>query len=109
MLGIPAQVAGCKQIIVASPPGPNGRICPEVEYIADKIGATHIVLAGGAQAIFAMAYGTQSVPKVDKICGPGNQYVTAAKMLVQVRRSTLQVLRRGHAEAWTDQASFFLA
>ena len=51
-----------------------------------QIGASHIVLAGGAQAIFAMAYGTESVPKVDKICGPGNQYVTAAKMLVQVRR-----------------------
>jgi phosphoribosyl-ATP pyrophosphohydrolase/phosphoribosyl-AMP cyclohydrolase/histidinol dehydrogenase len=52
-------------------------------YVAEKVGARKVVLAGGAQAIAAMAYGTESVPKVDKICGPGNQYVTAAKMLVQ--------------------------
>lgn len=84
MLGIPAMVAGCKQIIIATPPKSDGTLCPEVAYVAHKVGAHKIVLAGGAQAVAAMAYGTQSVPKVDKICGPGNQYVTAAKMVIQV-------------------------
>ncbi|KAK9700731.1 trifunctional histidinol dehydrogenase [Basidiobolus ranarum] len=83
MLGIPAKVAGCKEIIVASPPRKDGSVVPEVLYVADKIGASMVVCAGGAQAVGAMAYGTESVPKVDKICGPGNQYVTAAKMIVQ--------------------------
>ncbi|KAJ9069335.1 trifunctional histidinol dehydrogenase [Entomophthora muscae] len=83
MLGIPAKVAGCEKIIFATPPGPGGKIAPEVVYVAHKVGATHIVKAGGAQAVAALAYGTISVPKVDKICGPGNQYVTCAKMLVQ--------------------------
>ena len=83
MLGVPAQVAGCKTIVLATPPRSDGSIAPEVLYVADKIQATCIVCAGGAQAVGAMAYGTQSVPKVDKIVGPGNQYVTAAKMLVQ--------------------------
>ncbi|KAJ1959892.1 trifunctional histidinol dehydrogenase [Dipsacomyces acuminosporus] len=83
MLGVPAQVAGCREIVLATPPRPDGTIVPEVMYVAHKVGATAIVKAGGAQAIAAMAYGTQTVPKVDKICGPGNQYVTAAKMLAQ--------------------------
>ncbi|KAJ2747043.1 trifunctional histidinol dehydrogenase [Coemansia sp. BCRC 34301] len=83
MLGVPAQVAGCREIVLATPPRPDGSIVPEVLYVARKVGATAIVKAGGAQAIAAMAYGTESVPKVDKICGPGNQYVTAAKMLAQ--------------------------
>ncbi|KAJ2751916.1 trifunctional histidinol dehydrogenase [Coemansia pectinata] len=83
MLGVPAQVAGCREIVLATPPRPDGSIVPEVLYVAHKVGATAIVKAGGAQAIAAMAYGTESVPKVDKICGPGNQYVTAAKMLAQ--------------------------
>ncbi|KAJ2712806.1 trifunctional histidinol dehydrogenase [Coemansia spiralis] len=83
MLGVPAQVAGCREIVLATPPRRDGSIVPEVLYVAHKIGATAIVKAGGAQAIAAMAYGTESVPKVDKICGPGNQYVTAAKMLAQ--------------------------
>jgi len=83
MLGVPAKVAGCKEIIFASPPGKDGTVCPEVLYVAEKLGASKVLVAGGAQAIFAFAYGTQSVPKVDKICGPGNQYVTAAKMMVQ--------------------------
>ncbi|KAI9885864.1 MAG: imidazoleglycerol-phosphate dehydratase [Watsoniomyces obsoletus] len=82
MLGVPALVAGCKQIVLASPPRSDGSITPEIVYIAEKIGAHSIVLAGGAQAVAAMAYGTESVPKVDKILGPGNQFVTAAKMLV---------------------------
>jgi phosphoribosyl-ATP pyrophosphohydrolase/phosphoribosyl-AMP cyclohydrolase/histidinol dehydrogenase len=84
MLGIPAKVAGCKQIIFASPPRKDGTVVPEILYVAHKIGASKVVLAGGSQAVAALAYGTESVPKVDKICGPGNQYVTAAKMLAQV-------------------------
>ncbi|KAL1953344.1 hypothetical protein VTO42DRAFT_2998 [Malbranchea cinnamomea] len=82
MLGVPAMVAGCKKIVFASPPRSDGSISPEIVYIAHKVGAESIVLAGGAQAIAAMAYGTESITKVDKILGPGNQFVTAAKMLV---------------------------
>ncbi|KAA8651627.1 hypothetical protein EYZ11_004880 [Aspergillus tanneri] len=82
MLGVPAMVAGCKKIILASPPRSDGSISPEIVYVAHKVGAESIVLAGGAQAVAAMAYGTESVSKVDKILGPGNQFVTAAKMLV---------------------------
>lgn len=83
MLGVPAQIAGCKTIVLATPPNAEGSVHPEVMYTAALIGATHVVLAGGAQAVSAMAYGTESVPKVDKILGPGNQYVTAAKMYLQ--------------------------
>ncbi|SCU95623.1 LAFA_0G01310g1_1 [Lachancea sp. 'fantastica'] len=84
MLGVPARVAQCKEIVFASPPRKSdGRVSPEVVYVAQKVGASKIVLAGGAQAVAAMAYGTESIPKVDKILGPGNQFVTAAKMYVQ--------------------------
>ncbi|KAI9063283.1 histidine biosynthesis trifunctional-protein [Trametes sanguinea] len=83
MLGIPAQVAGCKEIVLATPPRPDGSISPEVMYVAKLVGASAILKAGGAQAVAALAYGTETVPKVDKIFGPGNQWVTAAKMLVQ--------------------------
>lgn len=84
MLGVPAKVAGCKNIILASPPArATGRLTPEVVYVAHKLGARKIVMAGGAQAVTAMAYGTESVLKCDKILGPGNQFVTAAKMYVQ--------------------------
>ncbi|KAI4647960.1 imidazoleglycerol-phosphate dehydratase [Alternaria ventricosa] len=82
MLGVPAMVAGCKKIVLATPPRSNGQVTPEVVYVAHKVGAESIVLAGGAQAVAAMAYGTESVTKVDKILGPGNQFVTAAKMHV---------------------------
>jgi len=82
MLGVPAMVAGCKTIVLASPPRADGSITPEIVYVANKVGAQSIVLAGGAQAVAAMAYGTESVSKVDKILGPGNQFVTAAKMYV---------------------------
>ena len=82
MLGVPAMVAGCKKIVMASPPRSDGTITPEIVYIAHKVGAESIVLAGGAQAVAAMAYGTESITKVDKILGPGNQFVTAAKMIV---------------------------
>jgi histidinol dehydrogenase len=83
MLGVPASIAGCSEIVIATPPGKNGKIPDSIIYIAQKIGAVAILKAGGAQAIAAMAYGTESVPKVDKIFGPGNQYVTAAKMILQ--------------------------
>ncbi|KAI1806544.1 histidine biosynthesis trifunctional-protein [Daldinia bambusicola] len=82
MLGVPAMVAGCQKIVIASPPRSDGSITPEIVYVAHKVGAESIVLAGGAQAVAAMAYGTESVSKVDKILGPGNQFVTAAKMFV---------------------------
>ncbi|OUM68113.1 hypothetical protein PIROE2DRAFT_39422, partial [Piromyces sp. E2] len=88
-LGVPAMVAGCSEIILATPPRKDGSIVPEVLYVAKKINAKMIVKAGGAQAIAALAYGTESVPKVDKICGPGNQFVTAAKMFVQNDHSAL--------------------
>ena len=83
MLGIPAQVAGCQQIVLATPPRPDGSISPEVMYVAHLVGASAILKAGGAQAVAALAFGTETCPKVDKVFGPGNQWVTAAKMLVQ--------------------------
>jgi len=83
MLGIPAQVAGCHEVVFATPPRRDGTLSPEVVYVAHLIGASAILKSGGAQAIAALAYGTESVPKVDKIFGPGNQWVTAAKMFVQ--------------------------
>ena len=82
MLGVPAMVAGCKKIVIATPPRSDGTVTPEIVYVAHKVGAESIVLAGGAQAVAAMAYGTQSISKVDKILGPGNQFVTAGKMIV---------------------------
>ena len=83
MLGVPALVAGCKTIVISTPPDSQGNLPESVLYIAKKIGATAVVNAGGAQAIAGMAFGTESIPKVDKLFGPGNQYVTAAKMLLQ--------------------------
>ncbi len=81
MLGIPANIAGCEEIILCTPPNKEGNVHPAILYTADLIGIDKIVKAGGAQAIAALTYGTVSVPKVDKIFGPGNQYVTAAKQL----------------------------
>lgn len=83
MLGIPAMLAECETIVIATPPQANGEVADEIIYIAQKIGADLILKAGGAQAIAGMAWGTESVPKVHKILGPGNQYVTAAKMMLQ--------------------------
>lgn len=83
MLGVPAGLAGCTTIVLATPPRPDGSITPEVLYCARKAGVTHVLKAGGAQAVAAMAWGTASCPKVDKILGPGNQFVTAAKMVLQ--------------------------
>ncbi|WP_440999054.1 histidinol dehydrogenase [Fodinibius sp. SL11] len=83
MLGIPAMLAGSTTIVIATPPNKDGTIADEILYIAQKIGVTHLLKAGGAQAVAGMAMGTETVPKVDKIFGPGNQYVTAAKMMLQ--------------------------
>ncbi len=83
MLSIPAKIAGCKEIILCTPPGKDGKINAAILYTAKLVGITKIFKTGGAQAIAAMAYGTESVPKVYKIFGPGNQYVTCAKQLVQ--------------------------
>lgn len=80
MLGIPAQIAGCEEIILVTPPQKDGRIHPAILYTAKKVGVTQVYKVGGAQSIAALAVGTDSIPKVDKIAGPGNQYVTAAKM-----------------------------
>ncbi len=83
MLGIPAQIAGCKEVILCSPPDKNGKLNPAIVYAANLVGITRIFTIGGVQAITAMAYGTETVPQVYKIFGPGNQYVTCAKQLVQ--------------------------
>ncbi len=82
MLGIPAVMAGCREIVVCSPPSPEGKVHPAILYVAGLLGITGIYKAGGAQAIAAMAYGTETIPQVYKIFGPGNQYVTCAKQLV---------------------------
>ena len=82
MLGIPAALAGCRETIVCTPPDKNGKINPIILYVAWLIGIKNIYKIGGVQAIAAMAYGTDTVPKVNKIFGPGNQYVTCAKQLV---------------------------
>ena len=83
MLGIPAKLAGCKEIILCTPPNEKGEIDPAIIYAASLVGVTAIFTIGGVQAVAALAYGTASVPKVYKIFGPGNQYVTAAKQIIQ--------------------------
>jgi len=84
MLGIPAMIARCKEIVLCSPPGKDGKLAPSILYTADLIGIKKIFKTGGVQAIGAMAFGTESVPKVYKIFGPGNQYVMAAKQKVNL-------------------------
>uniref|UniRef100_A0A0D6R3T0 Histidinol dehydrogenase, chloroplastic n=1 Tax=Araucaria cunninghamii TaxID=56994 RepID=A0A0D6R3T0_ARACU len=91
MLAVPAQIAGCRTIVLATPPRSDGSICKEVLYCAKKAGVTHILKAGGAQAVSAMAWGTASCPKVEKIFGPGNQYVTAAKMMLQNSEAMISI------------------
>ena len=83
MLGIPAKIAGCKEIIMCSPPGKDGKVPPAILFAAQLVGITKIYKIGGVQAIAAMAYGTETVTQVYKIFGPGNQYVTCAKQLIQ--------------------------
>ena len=85
MLAVPARIAGCKEIVLCTPPGRDGKVHPAVLFAAKVAGVNRIFKAGGIQAIAAMAYGTENVPKVYKIFGPGNQYVTAAKQLVSLR------------------------
>lgn len=84
MLAIPAQIAGCKEIVLCSPPDKNGNIHPAILYAAKVAGVTQFYKLGGVQAIGAMAFGTETLPKTDKIFGPGNQYVMAAKQLVSM-------------------------
>lgn len=98
MLGIPAKLAGCKEIIVCSPPQANGKTNCYLAYCAQLLGIDKIYLAGGAQAIGAMAYGTASIPKTDKIFGPGNRYVTYAKQLVQATTLTAIDMPAGPSE-----------
>jgi len=83
MLAVPAAIAQCKEIILCSPPSKDGSVNPAILYAANLCGITKIFKAGGVQAIAAMAYGTETVPKVFKLFGPGNQYVTAAKQIIQ--------------------------
>ncbi len=85
MLAIPARLAGCPETILCTPPSPDGKIHPAILYAAQRAGVTAVYKIGGVQAIGAMAYGTESVPKVYKIFGPGNQYVQMAKQLVSLR------------------------
>lgn len=85
MLAVPAKIAGCREIILCTPPGRDGKVHPAVLYAARMAGITRVFKVGGVQAIASMAYGTESIPKVYKIFGPGNQYVTAAKQLVSLR------------------------
>lgn len=81
MLGVPAKIAGCKEIVLCTPPYKEGKINPAILYTAQLVGITKVFAVGGAQAIGAMMHGTETVPQVYKIFGPGNQYVTMAKML----------------------------
>ena len=83
MLAVPAKIAGCNEIVLCTPPDKDGNIHPAILYTANLVGVTKIVAAGGIQAIGAMTFGTESIPKVDKIFGPGNQYVMAAKRSAQ--------------------------
>lgn len=82
MLAVPASIAGCREVVLCTPPGPEGRVHPAILFAASLCGVDRVFRLGGAQAIAALAYGTPTVPRVSKIFGPGNQYVTAAKQLV---------------------------
>ncbi len=91
MLAIPARIAGCKEIILCTPPNPSGKVNPAILYAARVAGVNKIFKVGGVQAIGAMAYGTGSIPKVYKIFGPGNQYVTAAKQIVSLKEVAIDM------------------
>ncbi|MCR8556435.1 histidinol dehydrogenase [Mucilaginibacter sp. BJC16-A38] len=98
MLGIPAKIAGCGEIVVCSPPQKNGRVNAFIAYVALLLGVDKIYLAGGSQAIAAMAYGTETITKVDKIFGPGNQFVTKAKTIIQSTTTTAIDMPAGPSE-----------
>jgi histidinol dehydrogenase len=98
MLGIPARIAGCHEIVVCSPPQKNGKVNAFIAYVALLLGVDKIYLAGGAQAIAAMAYGTETIACVDKIFGPGNQFVTKAKTIIQSTTTTAIDMPAGPSE-----------
>jgi len=98
MLGIPARIAGCSAIVVCSPPQKNGKVNAFIAYVALMLGIDKVYLAGGSQAIAAMAYGTESIAKVDKIFGPGNQFVTKAKTIIQSTTTTAIDMPAGPSE-----------
>lgn len=91
MLGIPARLAECGEVILCSPPSKEGKIHPVVLYVADLLSIHKVYKVGGAQAIAAMGYGTKSIPKVDKVFGPGNQYVTVAKQLINQQGTAIDM------------------
>lgn len=91
MLALPARVAGCSEIVLCTPPRPDGSIAPEILWTANLCGITHIYKIGGAQAIAAMAYGTETIAPVNKIFGPGNRYVTAAKQILGLQRVAIDM------------------
>lgn len=91
MLALPARLAGCPEIVLCTPTDKQGHVAAEVLYAARRCGVTQAIKAGGAQAVAAMAYGTESVPRVDKIFGPGNRYVTLAKQLVSSRHTAIDM------------------
>jgi histidinol dehydrogenase len=91
MLAIPAKLAGCKEVVLCSPPGRDGKIHPAILYAADLLGISNVFKVGGAQAIAAMAYGTETVPKVYKIFGPGNQFVQSAKLKVSLENIAIDM------------------
>lgn len=91
MLAVPARIAGCKDIVLCTPPTQSGNINPAVLFAAQTAGVSHIYKVGGVQAIGAMAFGTETVPKVSKIFGPGNQYVTAAKQEVALKGTAIDM------------------
>jgi histidinol dehydrogenase len=98
MLGIPARIAGCHEIVVCSPPQKNGKVNAFIAYVALMLGIEKIYLAGGSQAIAAMAYGTKTITRVDKIFGPGNQFVTKAKTIIQSTTTTAIDMPAGPSE-----------
>ena len=98
MLGIPARIAGCYEIVVCTPPQKDGMVNPFIAYVALLLGIDTIYLSGGAQAIGAMAYGTYTIPKTDKIFGPGNQFVTKAKTIIQSTTTTAIDMPAGPSE-----------
>ena len=105
MLGIPARLAGCKEVVLCSPPSPEGELHPAIRYAAQLTGITKVFKVGGVQAIGAMAYGTESIPKTDKIFGPGNQYVTCAKQCIAEQGVAID-MPAGPSEVavWADES-----
>lgn len=106
MLGVPSGLAGCKEVVLCTPPDADGKVNPAILYAAQLTGITKIFKVGGAQAIAAMAYGTESIPKVYKIFGPGNQYVTKAKQLVNQQGIAID-MPAGPSEVlvWADETA----